>query len=105
MPTDTTISLAGHEVPRIGLGTNRLRDVDEHHAFLRDAVDAGLRHVDTAHLYTDGESEASIGAALSPFGEGVVVATKGGYGGGGGGGPGGAGGGGGRGPPPVRGRG
>jgi len=81
MPTDTTISLAGHEVPRIGLGTNRLRDVAEHHAFLREAVDAGLRHIDTAHLYTEGESEASIGAALSPFGEGVIVATKGGYGG------------------------
>src|SRR4051794_15484040 len=79
--TPRTIRLAGTEVPRIGLGTNRLRDTDEHHAFLRAAADAGLRHIDTAHLYTDGESEAAVGAALSPFDDGLVVATKGGYGG------------------------
>ena len=37
--------------------------------------------IDTAHLYTHGESEEAIGAALSPVPEGCVVATKGGYGG------------------------
>ena len=81
MTAPRTISLAGTEVPRIGLGTNRLRDTGEHHAFLRAAVEAGLRHVDTAHLYTDGESESAIGTGLSPFPDGVLVATKGGYGG------------------------
>ena len=35
--------------------------------------------VDTAHSYTGGESEATIGEALSPRPDGVVVATKGGY--------------------------
>ena len=35
--------------------------------------------VDTAHSYTDGESEATIGEALSPRPDGVVVATKGGF--------------------------
>jgi len=64
---------------RIGLGTNRLRDTREHHELLRAAVDAGVPLIDTAHLYTGGESEAAIGAALAPFPEDLVVATKGGY--------------------------
>jgi aryl-alcohol dehydrogenase-like predicted oxidoreductase len=35
--------------------------------------------IDTAHLYSGGESEQAIGEALSPFSDGVLVATKGGY--------------------------
>jgi aryl-alcohol dehydrogenase-like predicted oxidoreductase len=62
--------------PRIGLGTNRLTNTPEHVTFIREAVAAGIRHIDTAHLYTGGESEATIGAA-SP--DGALVATKGGY--------------------------
>jgi aryl-alcohol dehydrogenase-like predicted oxidoreductase len=72
----TTLRLADTEVPRIGLGTNRLTDEPEHVAFIREAVGAGIRHIDTAHLYAGGESEAVIGAA-SP--DGAVIATKGGY--------------------------
>jgi pyridoxine 4-dehydrogenase len=64
---------------RIGLGTNRLRDTREHHEFLRAAVAAGIGLIDTAHLYTGGESESAIGAALAPFPEDLVIATKGGY--------------------------
>jgi aryl-alcohol dehydrogenase-like predicted oxidoreductase len=68
-------------VPRIGLGTNRLQDTAEHAAFVRDAIAVGIRHIDTARLYTGGSSEAAIGAALaSGRPDGVVVATKGGYG-------------------------
>jgi aryl-alcohol dehydrogenase-like predicted oxidoreductase len=81
MPTDRTIQLAGVEVPRIGLGTNRLTHTPENAAFLQAAVEAGLRHVDTAYSYTGGGSERTIGAALSPVPDGVVVATKGGIGG------------------------
>jgi pyridoxine 4-dehydrogenase len=79
MTTDeptTTLVLADTEVPRIGLGTNRLTNTPEHTAFIREAVAAGVRHVDTAHLYTGGDSEAAIGAARP---NGAVVATKGGY--------------------------
>lgn len=65
---------------RIGLGTNRLRHTAENIAFIRAAVDAGLRMIDSAHLYADGESEATLGAALSPVPPGCIVATKGGYG-------------------------
>ena len=44
-----------------------------------DAVAAGIDFIDTAHLYTSGESEAAIGAALAPFAPGLTVATKGAY--------------------------
>ena len=37
--------------------------------------------IDTAHLYTGGESEKAIGRALSTSRPDVVIATKGGYGG------------------------
>ena len=67
-------------VRRIGLGTNRLRDTDENVAFIRAAVDAGVQMIDTAHLYTGGESEKTIGRALPSAPSGVIVATKGGYG-------------------------
>lgn len=71
--------LGSADINRIGLGTNRLTDTEEHRAFVADAIGAGINFVDTAHLYTGGESEATIGAALAPFPEEVVVATKGGY--------------------------
>jgi aryl-alcohol dehydrogenase-like predicted oxidoreductase len=74
-----TLRVAGIEVARIGLGTNRLTSTPENHAFLREAVEAGLGMIDTAHVYTGGDSERAIGEALSPKPEGVVVATKGGY--------------------------
>ena len=48
--------------------------------FLRAAVEAGIELVDTAHLYADGESEATIGAALAPVPAGSSSSpTKGGY--------------------------
>jgi len=77
----SSFRLAGVEVPRIGLGTNRLTTAPNHVTFVREAVAAGVRHIDTAHLYTGGESERAIGEALDGISEEVLVATKGGYGG------------------------
>jgi pyridoxine 4-dehydrogenase len=74
-----TLTIAGIEVARIGLGTNRLTSTPENHAFLREAVDAGLGHIDTAHVYSGGDSEHAIGSALAPKPDGLAVATKGGY--------------------------
>ena len=74
-----TIRIAGVEVPRVGLGTNRLTTAPEHVAFVRDAVAAGVRHIDTAHLYSGGDSERAIGEALDGERDDVLVATKGGY--------------------------
>ena len=82
MNTTAKLKLADTEVARIGLGTNRLTNTPEHVAFLKDAVAAGLSHIDTAHTYTGGESEEAIGDALAPIPDGCVVATKGGWNGG-----------------------
>jgi pyridoxine 4-dehydrogenase len=68
------------DVARIGLGTNRLTKTRDNLALVRSAVAAGVQMIDTAHLYTGGQSEETIGEALSPFPEGCIVATKGGYG-------------------------
>jgi pyridoxine 4-dehydrogenase len=74
-----TLTFAGTEVGRLGLGTNRLTSTPENHAFLRQAVEAGIGLVDTAHVYSGGDSERAIGEALPPAPDGLVVATKGGY--------------------------
>jgi pyridoxine 4-dehydrogenase len=67
------------ELVRIGLGTNRLTNTPAHIAFVKAAVAAGVNLIDTAHTYTGGESEETIGAALSPIPGDCVVATKGGW--------------------------
>jgi len=69
------------DVARIGLGTNRLTKTPDNVAFIQAAVAAGVQMIDTAHLYAGGQSEETIGAALSPIPEGCIVATKGGFGG------------------------
>jgi pyridoxine 4-dehydrogenase len=73
------VRLGDVELTRIGLGTNRLTDTPENQAFARAAVEAGVNFIDTAHLYTGGESEQAIGAAFGGSHAGVVVATKGGF--------------------------
>lgn len=78
--TETQVKIGTLDIPRIGLGTNRLRHTPENVTFIRAAVQAGIGMIDTAHLYTDGDSEETLGAALSPVPKGVMVATKGGYG-------------------------
>jgi aryl-alcohol dehydrogenase-like predicted oxidoreductase len=77
------VRLNGVALTQIGLGTNRLTDTPENRAFVAEAVEAGVNFIDTAHVYTGGESERAIGAALAPFPEDLIVATKGGMGDGG----------------------
>jgi aryl-alcohol dehydrogenase-like predicted oxidoreductase len=74
-----TTSVGQYRLNRIGLGTNRLTDTPENRLFLERAVEAGVGLIDTAHLYTGGASERTVGNALAPFPDNVVVATKGGY--------------------------
>jgi len=69
------------DVRRIGLGTNRLTHTRENVAFIKAAAAEGVQMIDTAHLYTGGQSEQTIGEALSPVPDGCIVATKGGFGG------------------------
>lgn len=75
----TSLRLGDVEVPRIGLGTNRLTYTPQHVELIHHAVGQGIRHIDTAHLYAGRESETTIGVALSPMPPDVLVATKGGY--------------------------
>jgi pyridoxine 4-dehydrogenase len=72
-------TIGDHQVNRIGLGTNRLTDTPENRDFLTRAVDAGVNFIDTAHLYTGGAAEQTIGVALAPFPDDLVVASKAGY--------------------------
>jgi aryl-alcohol dehydrogenase-like predicted oxidoreductase len=74
-----TIQLGHVEITRMGLGTNRLTATPDNVTFLRAAVEAGIGMVDTAHLYTGGSSEDTVGQALAPFGGTPVIATKGGF--------------------------
>jgi pyridoxine 4-dehydrogenase len=74
-----SVTVGDRQIKRIGLGTNRLTDTAANRAFLEEAVVTGLDFIDTAHVYTNGESEKTIGATLSPFPEDIVVATKAGY--------------------------
>lgn len=79
MTLATTVRLGDYEVTRIGLGTNRLTRRPQNIALIREAVAAGVHMIDTAHLYTGGQSEETIGAALPLLSNDLVVATKGGY--------------------------
>lgn len=76
------MKLGDIDVARVGLGTNRLSKTRENVAFIKSAVAAGVQMIDTAHSYTGGQSEETIGEALSPLPDGGIVATKGGGGGG-----------------------
>ena len=62
------VRLGDIDVGRIGLGTNRLRNTDENIAFIRAAVDAGVQMIDTAHLYTSGDSEKTSVAPAAQSG-------------------------------------
>src|SRR5919108_2971020 len=61
---DAVLTVQGIEIPRIGLGTWRLtgRAAEEG---VRDALDIGYRHVDTARMY---DNEAEVGAAIAAGG-------------------------------------
>ncbi|HVC76364.1 MAG TPA: aldo/keto reductase [Candidatus Micrarchaeaceae archaeon] len=74
------VKLGDIDVTRIGLGTNRLTKTPGNLELIRAAVAAGVQMIDSAHSYTGGQSEETIGDALSPFPDGCIVATKGGGG-------------------------
>src|SRR5258708_3611897 len=81
----STVPLGDKQLTRIGLRTNRPTNTPAKREVLKAAVaETARNHIDNAHLYTAGESEQTIGAALSPFPDDLLVATKGGYNEGGG---------------------
>jgi pyridoxine 4-dehydrogenase len=75
-----TFLLGGElEVRRLGFGAMRIvEDRDEGMRVLRRAVELGVTLIDTADVYGGGASEEIVAAALHPYPDGVVIATKGG---------------------------
>ncbi|MYZ34977.1 MULTISPECIES: aldo/keto reductase [unclassified Streptomyces] len=72
---------------RIGFGSMQLTgpghwaapdDPEQAMQVLRDAVDAGVTHIDTADAYGPFTAEKYIRKALRPYPDGLVIATKGG---------------------------
>lgn len=74
------VTLGDITVNRIGLGTNRLTDTPENRQLLQRAVELDVNFIDTAYRYQNGASETTIGNTLAPYGNGLTVATKGGWG-------------------------
>jgi len=76
----------GPDVSAIGLGCMGLSsgygppaDRQEAIALIRAAVERGVTHFDTAEVYGPFANEELVGAALAPFREQVVIATKFGF--------------------------
>ena len=66
----------GVKIPAIGFGTWQVKDGDEAYESTLWALEAGYRHIDTAHAYGN---EASVGRALRECGiarEEIFVTTK-----------------------------
>jgi len=78
----STFLLGGElEVRRLGFGAMRIvEDPEEGKRVLRRAVELGVNLIDTADIYGAGRSEELIAAALHPYPDGLVIATKGGLG-------------------------
>src|SRR4051812_7379479 len=77
--TGLMVSAIGVGCSRIGgvfsAGSSRRDELD----LLRGAIDAGINFLDTADLYSQGQSEILVGKAIKGRRDQVVVATKGGY--------------------------
>lgn len=72
---------SGLQVSILGLGTNSFGGrADEAAAkrILDTAIDSGVNFIDTANIYTGGQSETIIGKALKGKRHDVLIATKGG---------------------------
>ena len=64
------------QIPTIGFGTWKIPNGLEAYNAIRDALDIGYRHIDTAHIY---ENEESIGKALKECNtprEEIFITTK-----------------------------
>ena len=83
-PTPSPLTLAstlslndGRAIPLLGFGVFQLEDPAACERAVRDALDAGYRHIDTAKVYGN---EASVGKAIAESGvprESLFVTTKG----------------------------
>ncbi len=82
---DTTFRLGHRDVRRLGYGAMQLagpgvygppRDPDAARAVLRDAIAAGVNHIDTSDFYGPHVTNTLIREALSPYPDDLVIVTK-----------------------------
>jgi len=73
----------GFEISEISLGTWQVGgkwgskfDNTLAESILREAIDRGVNFIDTADVYSDGESEKAVGKAAGQAGKRIYVATK-----------------------------
>lgn len=74
---------SGLQVSVVGLGTNAFgsrADKETSIRVIHQALDSGINFIDTANVYTGGESEKIIGEAIADRRDQVVLATKAGMG-------------------------
>ena len=72
---------SGLQVSAVGLGTNnfgRRLEYEQSEIVIKASLDNGINFIDTANIYSMGESEEHIGRALVGNREAAVIATKGG---------------------------
>src|SRR3982074_2618811 len=79
---DRTLGLTGIEVSPYCLGAMMFGamgnpDHDDSIRIIHKALDAGVNFIDTADVYSGGESEEIVGKAISGRRDDVVLATKG----------------------------
>jgi aryl-alcohol dehydrogenase-like predicted oxidoreductase len=79
--TPRTLTLSGREVARVGYGAMQLThggDVEPATAVavLRQAIQAGANHIDTAQFYGAGACNSLIREALAPYPDTLFLATK-----------------------------
>ncbi|NIH78640.1 aldo/keto reductase [Amycolatopsis viridis] len=73
----TGIEVSEYTLGAMMFGAWGNQDHDESIRMIHTALDAGINFVDTADIYSDGESEVIVGKALKGRRDDVVLATKG----------------------------
>lgn len=78
-----SLGKTGFEVSEISLGTWQVGgkwgskfDHNLADSIIREAIDSGVNFIDTADVYSDGESERAVGKAVRESGAKVRIATK-----------------------------
>ena len=61
---------------RFGISRNRGTSYEDASRIIDEAFDSGINFIDTADIYSGGESEKAIGKAVSRYRDKVVIATK-----------------------------
>ncbi len=77
--SDTDLKVSTLCLGGMSFGTSRwMSGRDESISIIRKAIDSGINFIDTANIYSSGESEKIIGEAIGGYRDDIVISTKGG---------------------------